>query len=70
MQWYVDSKRGNDANDGKTAEAPFASVQHAVHVAKTGDTVLIAPGTYDQNLPKQISALRQVNVIVQVLGGH
>ena len=70
MQWYVDSKRGNDANDGKTAETPFASVQHVVHVAETGDTVLIAPGTYDQNLPKQISALRQANAVVAVLGAH
>jgi hypothetical protein len=70
MQWYVDSKRGDDANDGNTAETPFASIQHVVHVATTGDTVLIAPGTYDQNLPKQISVLRQANVVVSVLGGH
>lgn len=70
MQWYVDSRLGSDANDGKTVETAFASVQHVVHVAKTGDTVLIAPGTYDQNLPKQISALRQANVVVAVLGGH
>jgi Protein of unknown function (DUF1565) len=70
MQWYVDSKRGDDANDGKTAETPFASLQHVVHVAGAGDAVLVAPGTYDQNLPKQISVLRQANVVVAVLGGH
>jgi len=70
MQWYVDSKRGDDANDGGTPETAFRSLQHALHVAKTGDTVLIAPGAYDQDLPKQISALRQANVVVAVLGGH
>jgi hypothetical protein len=70
MQWYVESRLGSDADDGRTPETAFRSLQHALHAAKTGDTVLIAPGTYDQNLPKQISALRQANVVVAVLGGH
>jgi len=70
MQWYVDSRLGSDANDGRTPETAFRSVQHAVHVAGAGDTVLIAPGGYDQSLPKPISALRQANVVVSVLGGH
>lgn len=70
MQWYVDSKTGDDANDGSGSKAAFKSVQHALHVVKAGDTVLIAPGAYDQSLPKQISALRAANVVVSVLGGH
>jgi len=45
-------------------------VQHVVHAAKAGDTVLIAPGAYDQSLPKQISLLRAANVVVAVLGAH
>ena len=59
---------GDDANDGRGPKTPFKSVQHVVHVAKAGDTVLIAPAAYDQNLPKQISALRAANVVVAVLG--
>jgi len=70
MHWFVDSRSGSDANDGRTPETAFRSVQHAVHVAGAGDTVFIAPGAYDQSLPKQISALRQANVVVAVLGGH
>jgi Protein of unknown function (DUF1565) len=70
MQWYVDSRTGNDANDGRTPATAFASVQHAIHAAGAGDSVLIAPGAYDQSLPKQISLLRQANVIVAVIGGH
>ena len=58
MEWYVDSRTGDDANDGRGPKTAFKSVQHVIHVAKTGDTVLIAPAAYDQNLPKQISALR------------
>jgi hypothetical protein len=70
MQWYVDSKMGDDANDGRGAKTAFKSVQHVIHVAKAGDAVLIAPGAYDQSLPKQISALRAANVVVAVTGGH
>jgi hypothetical protein len=70
MQWYVDSRTGDDANDGRGPKTAFKSVQHAIHVVKAGDTVLVAPGAYDQSLPKQISALRAANVVVSVLGGH
>jgi len=70
MEWYVDSRTGDDANDGRGPKTAFKSVQHAIHVVKAGDTVLVAPGAYDQSLPKQISALRAANVVVAVLGGH
>jgi hypothetical protein len=70
MEWYVDSRTGDDANDGRGPKTPFKSVQHVIHVAKASDTVLIAPAAYDQNLPKQIAALRAANVVVAVLGGH
>jgi hypothetical protein len=70
MQWYVDSKLGDDANDGRSPESAFKSLQHVIHAAKAGDAVLIAPGAYDQNLPKHISELRAANVAVAVVGGH
>jgi hypothetical protein len=70
MQWYVDSRLGSDANDGRTPETAFRSLQHALHAAGAGDAVLIAPGAYDQDMPKQVSLLRQANIIVSVLGGH
>ena len=70
MEWYVDSRTGDDANDGRGPKTAFKSVQHAIHVVKAGDTVLVAPGAYDQSLPKQISALRAANVVVAVHGGH
>ena len=70
MHWYVDSRSGSDTNDGRTPATAFASVQHAVHAAGAGDSVLIAPGAYDQSLPKQIGLLRQANVVVAVLGAH
>jgi hypothetical protein len=54
MIWHVNSATGSDA--------------HAVEVAKAGDTILIAPGTYDQDLPGQVGAARAADVIVSVAG--
>jgi hypothetical protein len=68
MTWYVNPKTGNDANDGKSAAAAFKSLAHAVGVASSGDTILIAPGLYDQNLPQQVSAARARNLTISVTG--
>jgi hypothetical protein len=42
--WFV-STLGADANPG-TIAAPFASIQHAVNVAQSGDRIHVALGTY------------------------
>jgi len=70
MQWYVDSRTGDDTNDGRGPKSAYKTIRHAMHAEKSGDTVFIAPGAYDPNLPKQISALRAANVVGTVLGGH
>jgi uncharacterized protein (DUF362 family) len=68
MQWYVDSRNGRDANDGRSLKTAFKTVQQASQVAKAGDTVLIVPGAYDQDMPKQLESLRAANVAVAVAG--
>ncbi|MBK5198636.1 MAG: DUF1565 domain-containing protein [Methyloceanibacter sp.] len=70
MIWHVSSKTGNDASDGRTPPTAFKSLQHAVDVAKAGDTILIAPGAYDQDLPARVSAARAANVVVAVAGSE
>jgi hypothetical protein len=42
--WYV-AKTGLDTNEG-TLASPFLTIQHAVGVAGTGDTIHVAAGTY------------------------
>jgi hypothetical protein len=45
--WYV-APGGFDGNNGSTA-APFQSIQHAINTAQSGDTILLAGGTYGFN---------------------
>lgn len=68
MIWYVNSKTGGDAQDGRSSGTAFKTLAHAVEVAKAGDTVVIAPGAYDQDLPRQVSLARAANVVVSVAG--
>jgi hypothetical protein len=42
--------------------------QHAVGVAPSGDTIMIAPGAYNQYLPKIISEARAGHINVAVTG--
>ncbi|MFD2570497.1 choice-of-anchor Q domain-containing protein [Spirosoma soli] len=43
--WHV-SGTGNDANDGKTPQTAFRSLQKAADLVEPGDVVLIGNGTY------------------------
>jgi Protein of unknown function (DUF1565) len=70
MIWYVSSNTGSDASDGRTPQTAFKTLQHAVDLAKAGDTITIAPGAYDQDLTARVSAARAANVVVAVTGGE
>ena len=69
MIWYVNST-GSDAHDGRTSGTAFKKLAHAVESAKAGDTIFIAPGAYDQDLPARVSAARAANIVVIVAGSE
>lgn len=46
---YVDAVSGSDSNAG-TEQAPFKTITHALSVAVAGDSIKVAPGTYDAAL--------------------
>lgn len=68
MIWHVNSVTGNDAHDRRSAGKAFKTLAHAIEAAKAGDTILIAPGAYDQDLPARVSAARSANIVVAVAG--
>jgi hypothetical protein len=70
MILYVNSKTGSDANDGRTPQTAVKMLARAVEAAKAGDSIVIAPGPYDQDLAAQVSAARTANVAVSVAGSE
>ena len=47
---YVNARTGNDANDGLSPEHPLATIRKAADSVNPGDTVLIRPGIYYENV--------------------
>jgi hypothetical protein len=68
MIFYVSSKTGSDANDGRSLETAFKSLAHATGAASAGDTILLVPGSYGQDLPQQVNAARVAGLTVGVVG--
>jgi hypothetical protein len=70
MLWYVSCNCSRDTKDGRSLDTAFRSVLHAVHVARSDDTIVIVPGVYDQDLAKRIGAARAAGVSVAVAGSE
>ncbi|HWM31799.1 MAG TPA: DUF1565 domain-containing protein [Methyloceanibacter sp.] len=68
MIWYINPKTGKDSNDGRSAASAFRTLAHAVGAASSGDSLLIAPGVYDQDLPQLVSNARAANLTISVTG--
>lgn len=48
--YYVDQQTGNDSRNGRSHAASFKKIQTAIDVARSGDTILVWPGTYQEEL--------------------
>ena len=48
--WYVDGVNGSDNNDCKTSQTACKTIGHAISLASSGDTIMVAPATYAENL--------------------
>ena len=47
--WYVSTDGENDAENG-FLDSSFSSIQFGINMANDGDTILVAPGTYVENI--------------------
>ena len=47
---YVNPATGDDRNRGTSADLAFKSISRAAQASRPGDTVLVAPGTYDEQV--------------------
>ena len=48
--YHVDGIDGNDLNDGLSLETAFATIQKGINTAADGDTVLVYPAVYTEDL--------------------
>jgi hypothetical protein len=47
--WYVDGVNGDDINDCKSRTTACATIGHAISLSASGDSVMIAAATYQEN---------------------
>ena len=59
-QLFVNPARGNDVRGSGTATSPFKTISHALEVAESNATIVLAPGTYSaqtgETFPLQLKA--------------
>src|SRR5215472_7662866 len=48
--WYVDGVSGSDGNNCTSATTACKTIAHAVEAAVSGDSIIVAPATYNENL--------------------
>ena len=49
--WYVDGVNGNDNNDCKSQQHACKTIGRAISRCSSGDSIMVAPATYKENLP-------------------
>jgi len=47
--WYVSTEGSDEIGDGSN-ESPFVTIQHAIDLSSNGDTILVEPGEYTENI--------------------
>lgn len=48
--WYVDGKHGSDKNDCTSRQSACKTILHAISLTSRGDSIIVAPATYPENL--------------------
>ncbi len=48
--WYVEGVHGSDNNDCKSPQSACKTIGHAISLASSGDSIMVAAATYKENL--------------------
>ena len=48
--WYVDGVHGKNKNDCKSPQTACKTIKHAISLASSGDSIMVAAATYTENL--------------------
>ena len=48
--WYVNGATGSDTNNCKSPTIACKTIGHAISLASTGDSIVVAPATYPENI--------------------
>jgi hypothetical protein len=48
--WYVNGLSGSDSNNCKSSTTPCKTIGHAISLAASGDSIMVAAATYKENL--------------------
>lgn len=69
--WYVDGVSGSDSNNCNSPQTACKTIGHAISLASSGDSIVVAPATYTERLGIAIS----LNVIgsgarTTIIDGH
>ena len=67
--YFVDAKRGNDANPG-SKEKPWKTVQHGITRLKLGETLYLRGGIYYENLGCKLNGHPEAPVTVRSYPGE
>lgn len=63
--WHVNATDGDDAASGRSAEAPFKTIQKAADVVAAGDVVVVHPGIYFEHVQLRKTGTTEKPIIFQ-----
>ena len=70
--WFVDARHGSNGYSGLTAFAPKRTIQSAINAASSGDWIIVAGGTYAENLTlsKKLTLFSHEHAVSIIEGRH
>lgn len=70
--WYVDAAYANCSSSTGSASQPFCTIPPAIQAASSGDTIHVAPGTYDDAvlIDRSLTLVGTQGAAVTILDGH